>query len=219
MDKDVRKFVQSISGIDGVEVRQGTKHLRVWKDGQAITTIPLTPSDHRWKANATAELRRAGVTPAARVNGKTAAEYRDLIPMTEIKLRLAAMPNKTRFGEFLFRDVASTTGLRGFKSEKSAVVTVQRLSNRGRSEVQAWTHELLDAGLRMWDKIESQKARELVTDRPEIGYVGSPPGQAFMETFENVALVETETLGVSAITLRVDAANSWRWPLDSASPL
>lgn len=63
MDKDVKKFADSLVSLPGVSLEHGGKHLRVLLDGQLVSTIPTTPSDHRWRANTVAQLRAKGLTP------------------------------------------------------------------------------------------------------------------------------------------------------------
>lgn len=191
MDKDVRKFVQSIETIPGVEVLEGTKHLRVWKDGRAITTIPKTPSDHRWRLNATAELRRAGITPSARPNGKLETVV-ELMPVEEIRTRLAPL-DLSEFAKFVIA-WQETSGLDGWANYQSAREGIKQIRG-AKGALRTRTHERLDGALRAWDRIESQKAKAEAAGNSHA---------VFDETFENVEVVEP-TAG-PAITLRIDQA-------------
>ena len=61
MNKDVGELVRRLRRM-GLRTRRTTKHVVVVDlTGQRVTTLPLTPSDWRWRNNAYAELRRNGV--------------------------------------------------------------------------------------------------------------------------------------------------------------
>src|SRR5690349_18649652 len=73
MDKEVRKLVQSIQHIPGVEIEgTGNSHLIVKYNDRFVTTLPSTPSDSRWRDNTVATLRRHGITPGTKPRGKAA---------------------------------------------------------------------------------------------------------------------------------------------------
>ncbi|MBF6422380.1 hypothetical protein IU436_27465 [Nocardia farcinica] len=58
--KDTKKLIKALEA-QGFEVRSTTKgHIRVSKNGQAVTTFSGTPSDGRSFKNALAQLKRAG---------------------------------------------------------------------------------------------------------------------------------------------------------------
>lgn len=61
MNRDVKDLVRELEA-QGFEVRRSKKnHLKVYGlDGRLVTTLPATPSDHRWKRNALSVLRKAG---------------------------------------------------------------------------------------------------------------------------------------------------------------
>lgn len=60
MNKDLKKLLKALVAA-GFEVKATKKgHLAVYRDGQWITTLSGTPSDHRSMLNAMAALRRAG---------------------------------------------------------------------------------------------------------------------------------------------------------------
>lgn len=63
MNKEVRKLTKELER-QGFEVRRAkSNHLKVYKDGRYIATMPSTPSDQRSLKNATALLRRHGFRP------------------------------------------------------------------------------------------------------------------------------------------------------------
>ncbi len=65
MHKDVRKFVQSLTVIDGVTCAvNGGGHIKIMKDGKTVATMPHTPGDHRWRNNILRDLRSVGITPS-----------------------------------------------------------------------------------------------------------------------------------------------------------
>lgn len=64
MDREVRELVESLER-QGWRVEQGGRHLKAFSpDGKTIVSLPLTPSDHRWRANALRYLRRGGYDPS-----------------------------------------------------------------------------------------------------------------------------------------------------------
>jgi hypothetical protein len=59
--KELTDEVHRQSGWRVEPVSKSRKHATVYPpDGQRQFTLPTTPSDHRWKPNLRAELRRAG---------------------------------------------------------------------------------------------------------------------------------------------------------------
>lgn len=63
MDKDVRELIADRER-QGWRVEIGKGHAKAFSpDGKTIVTLPLTPSDHRWKQNALRYLRRGGYQP------------------------------------------------------------------------------------------------------------------------------------------------------------
>ncbi|HEV8656936.1 MAG TPA: hypothetical protein VGR85_15630 [Candidatus Limnocylindria bacterium] len=61
MDKEVRELVQE-AGRQGwrCELRKGGHWLCFAPDGVGRVSIASTPSDHRWRANTIAKMRRHG---------------------------------------------------------------------------------------------------------------------------------------------------------------
>jgi len=57
---EMRKFLRAVSSIPGVslDIRQ---HVTVLYRGRRVVTLPKTPSDSRWRANAIKHLRQGGV--------------------------------------------------------------------------------------------------------------------------------------------------------------
>lgn len=60
MHKELKKLDKQLRE-QGFQTRITTmQHLRVFKDGQSVTTVAGTPSDKRSWSNALSQLRRAG---------------------------------------------------------------------------------------------------------------------------------------------------------------
>lgn len=60
MHKDLRKIIKELEA-QGFEVRVTKKqHLQIRKNGQHVTVLAGTPSDHRSWRNGLAQARRAG---------------------------------------------------------------------------------------------------------------------------------------------------------------
>lgn len=68
MNKDVKKFVQSLTIIDGVEARNSSGHIKIFKDDKLVVTLPSTPGDRRWRDNAIRDLRAVGITPSTKLD-------------------------------------------------------------------------------------------------------------------------------------------------------
>ncbi|MBE6483687.1 MAG: type II toxin-antitoxin system HicA family toxin [Actinomycetaceae bacterium] len=60
MDKEVRKLVKELEAAGFTTERTSRGHVKVYRDGTLITTLPGTPSSSRSLKNAMAYLRRAG---------------------------------------------------------------------------------------------------------------------------------------------------------------
>lgn len=165
MNKDVRKLVQSISAIDGVEVRDGGKHLLVYRDDKRVTVLPKTPSDVRWRDNAVADLKRLGITPGVKLNGTAAPVIAPLMPLDELRARVAALPSLTGFARFM-EDDALASNLRFYKNEKSAASALGIFRDGG--GLTSWGHELLDHSIRSWDRVAGQVARFERSVLPEV---------------------------------------------------
>lgn len=60
MHKDVRQLCKRLRKM-GLEVGEDRSHVAVRRQGRLLVTLPSTPSDCRWRQNAFADLRRAGV--------------------------------------------------------------------------------------------------------------------------------------------------------------
>lgn len=62
----IRELLIEIENLTGWRVdRSGRHHTIFPPDGQKIICVPCTPSDHRWRMNLRAEIRRAGHDPKA----------------------------------------------------------------------------------------------------------------------------------------------------------
>lgn len=156
MNSEVRKFVRTFDHIDGVEVRAGGKHLSVYLNGNFVTSISRTPSDPRWRDNAAADLRRAGITPATRPM-KPPQEIKELMPVDEIRARIAALENLNEFARFVTDDIPTIfPKLRTFKNFHSAAATLSGFRTRKTQGLSEWSHLLLDQAIRTWDSMQGR---------------------------------------------------------------
>ncbi len=130
MHKDVRKFVQSLTVIDGVTCAvNGGGHIKIMKDGKTVATMPHTPGDHRWRNNILRDLRSVGITPSGKldrevrimnIEGMTQEELRDsLEELRGIKGQL------TEFGRFVFNEAAPMLRTAAYKSENSTIESLR----------------------------------------------------------------------------------------------
>lgn len=155
MNKEVRKLINSISGIDGVEVVNGGKHLRVLLHGKFVTILPTTPGDSRWKENAVAELRRQGITPSTDTRAKKESVVRPLMAVDEIRARVAAIC-ETRASRYAFArfamGVAEVSGFDPpYRNERSAAGSLALFIKREGS-LRYKTRVVLDQAIRQWDR-------------------------------------------------------------------
>lgn len=150
MNRDVRKLVSSLERIDGVEVTTGgSGHLIVSKDGHFVVSLSATPSDVRWKDNALAQLRRAGITPGVRPPKKKTGPPKvkqmdvraELQPIKEARL----LPEFARFTQQL----GEIRGLRTFASVNSAENSIRNVANNTMG-LRSWGWELVMAALIEW---------------------------------------------------------------------
>jgi hypothetical protein len=195
MKKEVAQLVAQIDHIPGVEVRSnGKAHLHVYLDERLVTTFPRTPSDGRWRANAVADLRRAGITPAVRPKGRP-QEARELMAIDELRARVASFP-RSAFGRFLADDMhAIDPRLWTYKTPESAAVAMKSLIDGGGLTAKA--HLLLDSAVRAWDHRQSRGTLETELVEREAG-PGRLPGDL---TRSDPALPTTES-SQPTVTLR-----------------
>lgn len=158
MDKEVRKLVQSIQDIPGVEIsgNGGKNHLIFKYRDKFVTTLPSTPSDSRWRDNTVATLRRHCITPGTKPRGN-GPQVRELMPLEEVRRRLVAMLAErgatSGFARYLVEEVAPNANLRSYASVESASASLKQIREGG--EAADWTHALIDQGLRWQDKLRS----------------------------------------------------------------
>jgi hypothetical protein len=136
----------------------GSGHYAVYKDDRFVTRFASTPSDHRWRENTMADLRRVGITPSNRPQ-KPAAEPKSLMSLDEITGRIKSygIP-RAQFARFITDDLATLQPrLRNFGSLASAEQTLYRLAKNPGSNVEAWVHEILDAAVRAYDSMKVRK--------------------------------------------------------------
>lgn len=126
MRPDVRKLVKAVEA-RGASVQYGGKHLKVVWQGAVVDTLPITPSDWRWRKNAVSNLMRLGVLdrdPWARVTkakevvvGRTGEKHRHY-EISESERGLA---------QDLFSEIAAVRGLKVRAGRKYAHGTLPEL--------------------------------------------------------------------------------------------
>ena len=159
MDKDVRKLVQQLTVIPGVSVESGGgSHLKVFKRGKFVTTLPCSPSDSRWRSNTVATLRRHGLTPGKKLD--TEVRVKEGPGANEVRAAVARITEGqgalTEFARFA-EDVAKTVGVRPFKSVDSARVSVRRFISGG--DLSDEKMVLVTEAARMWQQMKQSQAR------------------------------------------------------------
>lgn len=149
MDKEVRKLVQSLVRIPDVEVAEGgTGHLLVTKGGKFVVSLSATPSDHRWRDNAIAQLRRAGITPGVKPKKQaTPPKVRQMDVVAELQPVREAR-QLAQFARFA-QQLGEIRGLRTFASVESAENTIGNVA-RGVSGMRPWGWQLVMAALVEW---------------------------------------------------------------------
>lgn len=161
MDKEVRKFMQSLGNIPGVRFEEGTKHVKVLLDDRLVTTLPRTPSDHRWKANSLSVLRKAGITPSTKANAQVTVT--PAMTMEDLRARLNELRSAnalTAFVRFALREVAPMLGMEPpYLSERSATSSLYQFADGSTKTVKDEAFLLLTESLRMWNGRQRSVAR------------------------------------------------------------
>lgn len=147
MDKEVRQLLDTIQHVQGVRVKHGSKHVRVYLNDAPVTTIPHSPSDYRWRQNALAQLRRAGVL--TRPDKESKVSESELMSVTQLRERVTALPNRSEFARFIVYDLAPD--MRSYKNYESAISSLGQLATRKSYGLSEWAQELLTYALREWD--------------------------------------------------------------------
>jgi hypothetical protein len=174
VNKDVRNFVARLNAVPGVEVVKGKTHLRVLKDGRLVTTLPVTPSDHRWQHNALTVLRRNGITPRAQVRQPTQIKpARSVESMREALRQHWSNPRrgaKTELARYI-QQYAEANGLKAFKTVESASVGLGQFATGKTKKPAEWLLFLLEQALPhfpLWSGQDSAVEEEIpptVVDR------------------------------------------------------
>lgn len=149
MNKEVRQLVTSLERIPDVEVAQGgSGHLVVTKGGAFVVTLPSTPSDHRWKENALAQLRRAGITPGVRPRKRQAGPPK--VRQMDVRAELQPIREKRQVAAFarFAQQLGEIRGMRTWASVASAETTIGVVARGG--GMAAWGWELTMAALVEW---------------------------------------------------------------------
>lgn len=150
MNKEVRKLVTSLQRIPDVEVTQGgSGHLLVTKGGEFVVTLSATPSDPRWRENALATLRRAGITPGVRPRKHQAPSK---VRQVDVRAELVPIREARQIAEFarFAQQLGEIRGMRTFKtvaSAESAIGTLLRDKEKG---LAPWGWQLVMAALVEW---------------------------------------------------------------------
>jgi len=151
VDKEVRKLLDEIQQVPGIRIKQGSKHVRVFLNDLPVTTLPQSPSDYRWRANAVAELRRAGILTRPQKESKVSDV--DLIPVPELRELVRGLPNRAEFARFIVYDLGAThPDLRTYMNYDSAAASLNQLVHGGDRGLRHWAHLLLDRAIRQWQE-------------------------------------------------------------------
>lgn len=148
MNKEVRQLVAQLDRIPDVAVQTaGSGHLVVTKGGAFVTTLPSTPSDVRWRDNALASLRRAGITPGVRQPKRSMPPK---IRQMDARAELRGLISQRQLAEFarFAQQLGEIRGLRTFKNVNSAESSLGSVAHGG--GMSAWGWVLLTAALVEW---------------------------------------------------------------------
>lgn len=158
MNKDVRKLVAALERIDGISITHGGSHLAVRRNGDLIVTMPVSPSDHRWRENTLRELRRAGITPGSKPE-KLSRPPRT-IAIQELRPQLRAIVDRRQGAEFarFMQQLAEIRGLRRYGSVDSASVAVGLVASGKTNKPREWAWRLLSEALVEWQRTRQTEA-------------------------------------------------------------
>lgn len=158
MHKEVRKLAARLGSIPGVSVEQGKTHLRVIQNGRMVSALPVTPSDHRWRENCLADLRRQGITLPVKASGPP--KIKPLRSAPSIRADLNAIWNVEAERHGGRREVASfvqqyaeANSLRGFKSISSCVNSLTAFSAGKTKNPAEWILFLLSEALPHYNRV------------------------------------------------------------------
>lgn len=179
MDKEVRKLITALERIDGVEVTAtGSGHSMVTKGGEFVTTLPSTPSDHRWKENVLATLRRNGITPAS--SPEKLARPQRVIPMRTLAGHMRGLRDRKQVRPFarFCQQLAEVRGLRSYASSESMATSMLQVASGSTKQLTPWAWRLASQGWEEWVKrpefAEASEKLAAATDLPP-EQLASPP--------------------------------------------
>ena len=162
MDKEVRKFMQSIN-VPGVEFEEGSKHIRVLLNGKLVTTLGRSPSDHRWKDNAISVLRKHGITPSVKGSGRV--ETRPEMSLEELRVALNEILRAKQFMPFIRFAVGEVDPLIGerpaFKDANSAASSLRQFASGHVQQPSRPGFLLATESVRMWRAREASVSKAL----------------------------------------------------------
>lgn len=165
MSREVRKLVQQITQIPGVEVVEGGKHLTVRKDGEFVTSLSRTPSDPRWRDNAVAALKRKGITPGLKLDKVVRVTQGPSVDDLRADVRGIKAGKRGSQSEFalMLMELAETLGIEGYKNHESAQMSVKAFANGG--GLSGDREVLVAEGVRLW-RLKHQVEEQLATPEP-----------------------------------------------------
>lgn len=160
--KEVRDLVRRIEHQPDVTVESnGAGHFTVRKGGNFVTSLAKSPSDPRWRENAMADLRRAGITPA---NTPKVPTQIDLAPPSELLARIKRIENGSEFARWAATDLQAVYP--HDKTERAIEVTISEFRNGRKQKLMPQYHELFDAAFKTWDRINGQQQQLVVESEP-----------------------------------------------------
>jgi len=159
MNKDVRILVSSLVDMAGVTVEPGgSGHLKVYRNGQFVTSMSSTPSDPRWRDNVLADLRRSGITPG--VNTKPRKPYRP-IPVPDLAAHFTGLRKRRQVAAFarFAQQLGEVRGLRIYSTADSAEGAIHAIGQGKTKNPAPWTVRLLSIAWREWARSQQTEAK------------------------------------------------------------
>ena len=152
MDKEVKKLVAALTRIDGIDVRPGGNHLKVYREDKFVTTLPVTPSDNRWKANAMADLRRQGITPAT--SPEKLQRPTRTIPLDELRSHLRGLRARREMAAFsrFAQQLGEVRGMRVYANLASAESSIGAIAAEKTDRPSDWSWRLLSQAWLEWSR-------------------------------------------------------------------
>lgn len=198
MNKDVKKFVQSLTIIEGVTASEnGGGHIKIFRDGKLVVTLAKTPSDHRWRDNAIRNLRAVGITPSVtkldkqvRVRPAPTADDHEAVRRGLQAMR-ETRGERARFAVFVQGEAAEVLGRQVFLNVKSAESSLSSFATGQSARLRDDTCVFVQEALRLWNDRKRSEARHLtiVEEVEAIPEIGPAPGRPVVVIEVNVQTV------------------------------